>query len=91
MSWCGPTPSPHSSRMRRSRAAASTRMAFTRAWRSHEPLLNQAATSAPRDAELALMRGKLATLGQKVEALHKSNLDDQIAIMAISAFIQQAA
>jgi len=50
-----------------------------------------AATSAPRDAELALMRGKLATLGQKVEALHKSNLDDQIAIMAISAFIQQAA
>lgn len=65
-------------------------MAFTRAWRSHEPLLNQAATGATRDAELALMRCKLAALGPQVEALQKINLDGQIAIMAIMASIQQA-
>ena len=69
----------------RGRLHRSTRMAFTRAWRSHEPLLNQAATGATRDAELALMRCKLAALGPQVEALQKINFDGQIAIMAIMA------
>ena len=49
------------------------------------------ATGAARDNELALLRIKLAPLAPQVEALHKSNLDGQIAILAIAAAIQRAA
>ena len=68
------------------------------AWRLHKPLLYQVATGATRDAELAtrdaelaLMRFKLATLGPQVEALHKINLDGQIAILAVSTSLQRTA